>query len=176
MRGQHKTKKQYIYLQYRLKQSQQEFNDLTPFSRLQIIRIEQARLHLEFKAETLVRWKTRMQVSRYRSENLNPQYGYLLSQTFILDFSYFKVNGTAHFFYSEHSQTRQYIYENDVLYAFSFPSFGGLGSRLYTVVSTKLNKHISLYFKYAKTIILTEEPDEENEERDYSRMLIRLKF
>lgn len=176
LRGQHKTKKHYLFFQYRLKHNQTEFKTSSPFSRLEDTQTEQVRLHLEFKPDPSLTWKTRLQASKYTTESLKAKYGYLLSQTFILKFGNFKLNGTAHFFQTEHSQTRQYIYENDVLYAFSFPSFGGLGSRLYTVLAVKVNRQVSFYLKYAKTIMLTEEPDEDTEERDYWRAMLRLRF
>ena len=176
VRGQHKTKKHYVFFQYRLRQNQTEFKSSAPFNRLENTQTEQVRLHLEFKPERLITWKTRLQVSKYMTESLTAKYGYLISQTIILKFDKFKLNGSAHFFQTEHSQTRQFIYENDVLYAFSFPSFGGLGSRLYTVLSAKVNRQISIYVKYAKTIMLTPEPDEEDEERDYWRVMLRLRF
>ena len=47
--------------------------------------------------------------------------------------------------------TRQYAYENDVLYSFSIPFFSGSGMRNYIVSRINLTKNIGLWLKYSRT-------------------------
>ncbi len=178
LRGQYKNKKHYFYFQYRFRHGQQDKNDPSnsALPLLENTYLGQIRLHLEFTNKPLLKWKTRIQISHNHINHSNLSYGYLLSQSLILKYKKLKINGTVHFFDTDNFNTRQFIYESDILYAFSFPSFNGLGSRLYTVISLKLNKYASLYFKYAKTFIISELPQESDEERNYWRCLLKVKF
>ncbi|PIF01896.1 MAG: hypothetical protein CR965_01145 [Paludibacter sp.] len=49
-------------------------------------------------------------------------------------------------------ENRFYIYESDVLYAFSVPMVYGLGSRYYLNVKYELNKNFSFWLKLAQTV------------------------
>lgn len=51
---------------------------------------------------------------------------------------------------------RVYSFEKDVLYAFSAPSFSGLGSRYYLNLNYEINQDLSLYFKFAQVIYADE--------------------
>jgi hypothetical protein len=46
---------------------------------------------------------------------------------------------------------RFYLYEKDILYAFSIPMFYGLGLRYYLNMKYELTKNFSLWFKIAQT-------------------------
>lgn len=47
--------------------------------------------------------------------------------------------------------SRIYVYENDVLYASSFPYYADKGSRAYVLVRYRLNRNIDLYARLAQT-------------------------
>jgi hypothetical protein len=47
--------------------------------------------------------------------------------------------------------SRIYAYENDVLYAFSFPFYSDKGSRVYLLARYRLNRNIDLYARLAQT-------------------------
>lgn len=47
--------------------------------------------------------------------------------------------------------SRIYAYENDVLYAFSFPFYSDKGSRIYLLARYRLNRNIDLYARLAQT-------------------------
>ena len=47
--------------------------------------------------------------------------------------------------------SRIYAYENDVLYAFSFPFYSDKGSRIYLLARYRLGRHIDLYARLAQT-------------------------
>jgi hypothetical protein len=46
---------------------------------------------------------------------------------------------------------RIYVYENDVLYAYSIPAFQNKGMRYYAVVRYTLNRHFDIYARFAQT-------------------------
>jgi hypothetical protein len=47
--------------------------------------------------------------------------------------------------------SRIYTYENDVLYAFSIPSFFGDGQRIYLMAKWKLTGRVNFWFRLART-------------------------
>ncbi len=47
--------------------------------------------------------------------------------------------------------SRIYAYENDVLYAFSFPFYSDRGSRMYLLARYRANRHVDLYARLAQT-------------------------
>ena len=54
-------------------------------------------------------------------------------------------------FRTDSYDTRLYTYENDILYAFSIPSFSGEGQRFYLNLRWKTKANINLYMKYSLT-------------------------
>lgn len=62
-----------------------------------------------------------------------------------------KLQSRISFFNSDSYNTRMYEYENDVLYAFSFPSYYYEGARGYLNTSCKLNQFFTLYVKIGYT-------------------------
>ncbi len=47
---------------------------------------------------------------------------------------------------------RQYVYESDVLYAFSIPALNGRGSRAYAVLRYSLTRHLDIWLRAARTL------------------------
>ena len=47
--------------------------------------------------------------------------------------------------------TRQYVYEQDVLLAVSVPALYGQGTRVYGIAEIRLNRAITLWLRYAET-------------------------
>jgi len=54
-------------------------------------------------------------------------------------------------FDTDNYDTRIYVYENDVLYASSFPSYYYKGSRAYILLSYKVNRTLDLWLRVAQT-------------------------
>lgn len=55
-------------------------------------------------------------------------------------------------FYAPAYDNRFYLYENDVLYAFSVPALYGIGARYYLNLRYKINEHWALYFRFSQTV------------------------
>ncbi len=54
-------------------------------------------------------------------------------------------------FDTDNYDTRIYVYENDVLYASSFPSYYYKGSRAYVLLRYRLSRNIDFWIRYAQT-------------------------
>ena len=47
--------------------------------------------------------------------------------------------------------TRQYVFEQDVLYAFSVPALSGRGTRVYGLAQISCTRHLTLWLRLAET-------------------------
>jgi len=81
-------------------------------------------------------------------------YGAIASQDISIDFPTIPLKLTVRyqFFDAVNYENRFYLYERDVLYAFSIPMYYGKGSRYYLNLKYYLNKHLSCWFKIAQTV------------------------
>ena len=70
-------------------------------------------------------------------------------QDFIADFGKLKLTLRYALFETEDYDNRQYTYENDVWLAYSLPAYNGSGVRKIVILEYKINKHISVWLRYA---------------------------
>ena len=97
--------------------------------------------------------RTRVQASRLRDDpGLAWRRGYVLAQ----DLSYqvnrvLKLTGRYALFDADDYDTRQYVYEQDVLLAVSIPALYGQGTRVYGIAEIRVNRAVTLWLRYAET-------------------------
>jgi hypothetical protein len=77
--------------------------------------------------------------------------GFAIMQDIEYDFERFSLSGRVAYFNTDNYDTRQYAYENDVLYAFSFPAYYGKGVRHYLVARYKIKKGLDCWVRWART-------------------------
>ncbi|MDO7887610.1 hypothetical protein [Hymenobacter cheonanensis] len=97
--------------------------------------------------------RTRLQATYLRADdNLPWRRGYVLSQDATVQLAR-RVSLAARYavFDTDDYDTRQYIFEQDVLYAVSVPALYGQGTRAYALIQATLNKHFTLWLRYADT-------------------------
>lgn len=97
-----------------------------------------------------LRLKTRLQLGTFSTSG-HTSYGFALAQDIRADLGKFQVTGRYALFDAFSYDTRQYMYENDVLLAFSMPAYFGLGVRKMIMVRYKINRHLSVWVRYART-------------------------
>lgn len=97
--------------------------------------------------------RTRLQASFLRDDdNLAWQRGYVLSQDVQVQARRGLLLAARYaLFDTDDYDTRQYIFEQDVLYAVSIPALYGQGTRVYALAQLTLNKHFTLWLRYADT-------------------------
>lgn len=85
--------------------------------------------------------------------------GWSLTQTVSLAKaqSRFQWDGAVAYFHAGDWNNRISIYEKNILYAFSFPSYYGEGFRLYSVIKWKMRPSLTVYCKLASTLYLDRE-------------------
>jgi len=112
-------------------------------------------IHCELGLHEKVRLKSRAQFSSY-SINGNFSTGFVMAQDINVTLGRFQVSGRYAMFETDDYDNRQYVYENDVLLAYSMPALFGVGVRKVLMVRYKINKFISVWLRYATTRMLGE--------------------
>ena len=97
-----------------------------------------------------VRLRTRIQSSTYTLHGETTQ-GTVVAQDASLTMGRWKADARFAVFDTDDFNNRQYVYENDVLYAFAIPAYSGSGVRNYLVLRYKASRHLSCWARVART-------------------------
>ena len=108
-------------------------------------------LDLFSEAQDQIKFRTRLQGTSLLANN-HATHGFLLSEDLILDLKNITLSTRAALFDTFGFETRQFIYERDVLYSFSLPAFQGRGLRTYFLFKMKVSKKIDFWLKCSRTI------------------------
>ncbi|PJJ58939.1 helix-hairpin-helix domain-containing protein [Hymenobacter chitinivorans] len=96
--------------------------------------------------------RTRLQGTHYREDDGPQRSGYVLAQDASVKIGrVLQLSGRYALFDTDDFDTRQYVFEQDVLYAFSVPALSGQGTRAYAIAEVKCSKHLTLWLRYAET-------------------------
>lgn len=97
--------------------------------------------------------RTRMQASRLRDDDgLAWRSGYVLAQDVGYQFNRtFKLTARYAIFDADDYDSRQYVFEQDVLLAVSVPALYGQGTRVYGLAEIRINRSLTLWLRYAET-------------------------
>ncbi|MDH5603526.1 MAG: helix-hairpin-helix domain-containing protein [Cyclobacteriaceae bacterium] len=107
-------------------------------------------LDLYSEAQDHIKFRTRVQGSSFLY-NKQISHGFLLSEDLIFDLGKITISTRAALFDTFDFETRQFVYERDVLYSFSLPSFQGRGLRTYLLFNMKVSKKIDFWLKCSRT-------------------------
>ena len=105
--------------------------------------------HLTHHLNDRFRLRTRVQHSTY-ALNGHTTSGFAVAQDASLTLGRWKADARFALFDTDFVN-RQYVYENDVLYAFAIPAYSGSGVRNYLLLRYKASRHVSLWAKVART-------------------------
>ncbi|WP_324671952.1 helix-hairpin-helix domain-containing protein [Hymenobacter sp. GOD-10R] len=96
--------------------------------------------------------RTRVQGSRYQEGSGPMRTGFVLAQDAMVQVNArLRLSGRYALFDTDDYDTRQYAYEQDVLYAFSVPPLYGQGTRVYALAEVRCTSHLTLWLRYAET-------------------------
>lgn len=107
-------------------------------------------INTDYKTSKSLSLKTRFQASSYTIDNRTTQ-GSVIVQDATFNFGKFTLSGRYALFQTDDFENRQYVYEKDVLYAFSIPAYDGLGSRNYLLIQYKHNRNWHFWVRYVVT-------------------------
>jgi hypothetical protein len=144
-------------VQYRNKVKEMNFKDeFTPIVRIEPKTTERLLLDMDARIDARFSMKTRVQFSKV-DFNLRRNSGFILAQDIIYTQPQLALSARFALFDTDDYDNRQYIYERDLLYVYSIPSFYSKGIRYYLLAKYALNKNISLWLKWAQTKFLETE-------------------
>ncbi|SNR69292.1 ComEA family DNA-binding protein [Hymenobacter mucosus] len=96
--------------------------------------------------------RTRVQGTHYQEDAGPQRRGYVLAQDItVVPMARVRVSARYALFDTDDYDTRQYVFEQDVLYAFSVPALAGRGTRAYLLTQLDLTRHLTLWLRYAET-------------------------
>jgi len=89
----------------------------------------------------------------FKASFTDTEKGYLIYQDILYRPDHFPLEATFRYslFSTDGYNSRIYTYENDVLYAFSVPSYFNNGQRWYIMLKWKIIPKVSMWLRYART-------------------------
>ncbi len=137
-----------FYIQYRVEQKQRSAaEDGSPFGQTRNVKKQNIILNADYAFQTALTMKTRIQWSQFAANQTST--GIALIQDINLKILKWKIGTRMALFRSDDFENRQYVYEKDVLYAFSIPAYQGAGIRNYLLVNRKLGKNVRAWVRYS---------------------------
>ncbi|MCH7402963.1 helix-hairpin-helix domain-containing protein [Belliella kenyensis] len=107
-------------------------------------------VNLDYKINDKFSFKSRINGSRFDFSN-NITKGYAISQDLNVDYQKWRISSRFVLFDTDNFDNRQYIYERNVLWAFSIPALHGQGYRYYLLGQYKLNQKLTFWARFART-------------------------
>lgn len=106
--------------------------------------------NIDYSLKPWLKLKTKVQGS---TQNEGDEFtkGFAIIQDVNFDVWKLKFNTRMALFETDDFDNAQYVYESDVLYAFSIPAYNGSGIRSYVMVRYDLVRNIALWIRYART-------------------------
>lgn len=108
-------------------------------------------LNAEYKPIRTLSLRSRMQWGSFAYAGQSASKGVAFVQDATLDLRRFSVSGRIALFGTDDYDSRQYVYERDVLYAFSFPAYFNHGVRHYLIAQYNWNRHLTTWVRWART-------------------------
>ncbi|MCG8309605.1 MAG: helix-hairpin-helix domain-containing protein [Cytophagales bacterium] len=106
--------------------------------------------NLNFELNEKYSIQTRVQQSRMHVDG-NVRMGFLIAQDVNFQMPALSISARFSLFDAESYDTRQFVYERDLLYVYSVPSFYNQGSRFYFLTKLSIFKNIEFWFKISQT-------------------------
>ena len=131
--------------------------------------------NIDITASDQLRLKTRFQKS-VTSGDESKSSGTAVCQDIIYKFGRFKFTGRYAIFGTDDYDNRQYVYENDVLLAYSLPAYYGTGTRHYVIGEYKISRSLSFWVRYSNTTRQASDSHEDTESASDVKMQLMLKL
>ncbi|MAE08040.1 MAG: hypothetical protein CL661_04695 [Bacteroidetes bacterium] len=142
------------YLRYRTKSKQENYKkDYQYIPLISDIKRHELRFFISYNAYKNIILKNRIDMVVYKNSFNAPEKGWLIYQDVLYRSVNFPLEATFRYalFATDSYNSRIYTYENDVLYAFSVPSYFGNGQRWYLMLKWKIIPQLSMWLRFART-------------------------
>ena len=136
-----------VYFRYRQKNKQ--ITESSAYSEAPIRGVEDElrnyyRLNLSYSLGKSIKLKNRIEYTRYKRGDRDVEQGFMIYQDITFKPLSFPLSFSARlaYFDTESYNARIYVYESDVLYAYSFPSYYYRGMKAYLVLRYRIHRNI----------------------------------
>lgn len=145
-----------IYFQFREKNKSQNNSEATYIKQHDETRRRNLRINLNLNVSDELSFNSRFEWCFFTKNEYYNKNGFLIYQDLSYKFRFYPLKFSARYalFDTDSYDERIYAYENDVLYAFSIPSYYYKGSRIYFLIKWDVNKKIDLWFRFSQTYYL----------------------
>mgnify|MGYP001277101849 CR=1 FL=1 len=100
-----------------------------------------------------VKFQTKIQRNSFLKSGSSNSVGYAIMEDIEANIRRLQLKGRLAYFNTDDYDSRIYAYENDVLYAVSFPAYYGKGMRYYGILRVPLNRHLQAWIRWSNTTI-----------------------
>lgn len=140
-----------VLARFKTEHKQQNTDQDVPINFLDDVKKEGYRVELRWQLNKKWTIQNRAEVSQYKKGIGKREFGYMVYQD--LDYSpmFSKITGNVRlaYFNTPSYNSRIYVYEDDVLYSFSFGMYNGKGFRTYLNLKYNLTKKLNIWARYA---------------------------
>lgn len=141
-------------LSFRFRYQEKEENLAVDAPEYKLQNVHKAQFRVSYDTSLGDRWRirNRLELVNYRNEMITGQYGWMIYQDVFFKPLGAKLTANARLaiFRTTDYNSRIYAFENDVLYASSFPVYYGDGYRAYINLRWKISKSVDLWLRYAQ--------------------------
>lgn len=146
------TRQHVFYVQYHEEQKGRNLPDNDTATDIVITTKRQNTLvNFDYSPSRKLKLQSRVQYNRYSFVNYSVSNGYAIMQDIEGSIGKLQLKGRIAYFNTDDFNSRVYAYENDVLYAVSFPAYFGEGMRFYLVSRFSISRKIDLWARIART-------------------------
>nr|MBI1230089.1 helix-hairpin-helix domain-containing protein [Cytophagales bacterium] len=107
-------------------------------------------VNLDHQFSAVWSMKSRIQASRFTFGESNTA-GFAIVQDVQGEWNNLRISGRLALFDTEDYENRQYVYEKNVLWAFSLPAYHGQGLRYYLLGQWRISQKLTLWARWART-------------------------
>ncbi|QJD77853.1 ComEA family DNA-binding protein [Spirosoma rhododendri] len=108
-------------------------------------------LNAEYRPVPGLTMRSRAQWGMFQYTGQSASHGFALIQDATFDWRRLSLSSRVAFFNTKDYDSRQYVYERDVLYAFSFPAYFNEGVRHYLLAQYSLSRHLDVWVRWARS-------------------------
>ncbi len=142
------------YLRIRMKEKEENYSAPYDYTKkLTTVKRNEFRFFIAYEILPVLTFKNRLDVVYFHKESGKAENGYMLYHDILYRPEKFPVELTFRYalFGTDGYDSRIYTYENDVLYAFSVPSYFGDGQRVYLMAKWRVSPRINFWVRLAQT-------------------------
>lgn len=107
----------------------------------------------DYLYQTWLRLQTKLQYNGFEIQNSPNSKGFAIIQDVETKIKKSQLKGRLAYFSTDSYDSRIYAYENDVLYAVSFPAYYGKGWRWYLIAKQPISRNLDFWIRIAQTKI-----------------------